>query len=66
MGMSNRGAEGAGARRDEARDRRAGGGQRIHFEALVAVGDLWQDARWCVASGESGVACAWDDAPLLR
>jgi tRNA(Ile)-lysidine synthase len=35
-------------------------------EALVAVGDLWQDARWCVASGESGVACAWDDAPLLR
>ena len=34
-------------------------------EALVAVGDLWQDARWCVAPGEPGVGCAWDDAPGL-
>ncbi len=34
-------------------------------EALVAVGDLWQDARWCVAAGEPGFGCAWDDAPVL-
>ena len=34
-------------------------------EALVAVGDLWQDARWCTAPGEPGVGCAWDDAPGL-
>jgi hypothetical protein len=34
--MSIRGAEGAGA---SAKERRAGGGQRIHFEALVAVGE---------------------------
>ena len=33
--------------------------------ALVAVGDLWQDARWCVAPGEPGVGCAWDDVPGL-
>jgi tRNA(Ile)-lysidine synthase len=34
-------------------------------ETLVAVGDLWQDARWCVAAGETGLGCAWDDAPVL-
>jgi hypothetical protein len=33
--MSTRGAEGNG----DAKDRRAGGGQRVHFEALVAVGE---------------------------
>ncbi|APR86694.1 Transcriptional regulatory protein algP [Minicystis rosea] len=32
--MSMRGAEG-----NDAKDRRAGGGQRVHFEALVAVGE---------------------------
>ena len=32
---------------------------------LVAVGDLWQDARWCVASGAPGVGCAWRGAPIL-
>lgn len=35
--MSMRGAEGNGA--TDAKDRRAGGGQRVHFEALVAVGE---------------------------
>ena len=34
--MSNRGAEGAGA---TAKERRAGGVQRVSFEALVAVGE---------------------------
>jgi hypothetical protein len=39
--MSIRGAEGAGGSGAEAGqkgERRAGGGQRVHFEALVAVG----------------------------
>jgi tRNA(Ile)-lysidine synthase len=34
-------------------------------EALVAVGDLWQDARWCVAAGEPGFGCEWLDAPIM-
>jgi tRNA(Ile)-lysidine synthase len=32
---------------------------------LIAVGDLWQDARWCVAAGAPGVGCVWHDAPPL-
>lgn len=32
---------------------------------LIAVGDLWQDARWCVAAGEPGVTCVWQNAPPL-
>ncbi len=34
-------------------------------ETLIAVGDFWQDARWCVAAGEAGFGCVWDDAPML-
>jgi tRNA(Ile)-lysidine synthase len=34
-------------------------------EDLIAVGDLWRDARWCVAAGAPGVGCIWDGAPLL-
>jgi tRNA(Ile)-lysidine synthase len=34
-------------------------------DALIAIGDLWQDARWCVAAGAQGFGCAWDDAPTL-
>ena len=37
--MSVRGAEGAGATGSETRERRAGGASRVHFEALVAVGE---------------------------
>ena len=38
--MSVRGAEGAGAAGSESgQERRASGGQRVHFEALVAVGE---------------------------
>ena len=37
--MSMRGAEGNGAAGSDGKDRRAGGAQRIHFEALVAVGE---------------------------
>jgi tRNA(Ile)-lysidine synthase len=32
---------------------------------LVAVGDLWVDARWCVAPEAAGIGCQWRDAPLL-
>ena len=32
---------------------------------LVAVGDLWQDARWCVAPKAPGFGCKWLDAPVL-
>ena len=32
---------------------------------LVAVGDLWQDARWCVAPEVPGFSCQWLDAPTL-
>jgi tRNA(Ile)-lysidine synthase len=34
-------------------------------DALIAIGDLWQDARWCVAAGEPGFGCVWDEAPNL-
>jgi tRNA(Ile)-lysidine synthase len=32
---------------------------------LIAVGDLWQDARWCVGAREPGFGCAWRGAPIL-
>jgi tRNA(Ile)-lysidine synthase len=32
---------------------------------LIAVGDLWQDVRWCVAEGAPGFGCVWKDAPAL-
>ena len=32
---------------------------------LIAVGDLWQNAHWCVAAGASGLGCVWKDAPVL-
>jgi tRNA(Ile)-lysidine synthase len=34
-------------------------------ETLIAVGDLWQDARSSVAAGETGLGCVWENAPLL-
>jgi tRNA(Ile)-lysidine synthase len=34
-------------------------------DELIAVADLWQDARWCVAAGAPGVGCEWRDAPIL-
>jgi tRNA(Ile)-lysidine synthase len=32
---------------------------------LIAVGDLWQDARWRVAAGAAGFGCVWKDAPIV-
>jgi tRNA(Ile)-lysidine synthase len=34
-------------------------------DALVAVGDLWQDARFSVPAGARGLACVWENAPNL-
>jgi tRNA(Ile)-lysidine synthase len=34
-------------------------------EALIAVGDQWQDARWRVAEDAPGFACRWEGAPVI-
>lgn len=34
-------------------------------DTLVAVGDLWLDARWCVPNGTLGLGILWEDAPVL-
>jgi tRNA(Ile)-lysidine synthase len=33
--------------------------------ALIAIGDLWLDARWCVPAGEAGRGFAWTNGPTL-
>jgi tRNA(Ile)-lysidine synthase len=32
---------------------------------LVAVGDLWQEARFCAPAAEPGLRIAWDKAPII-
>jgi tRNA(Ile)-lysidine synthase len=32
---------------------------------LIAVADLWVDARWRADAGSPGLACVWEDAPNL-
>jgi tRNA(Ile)-lysidine synthase len=34
-------------------------------EELIAVADLWVDARWCAAPDEPGLKVAWNNAPIL-
>jgi tRNA(Ile)-lysidine synthase len=34
-------------------------------ESLVAVADLWQDARWCVGAEVPGLGVVWQDAPIV-
>ena len=34
-------------------------------DALVAVADLWTDARWCVAPLEPGFAVVWEGGPII-
>jgi tRNA(Ile)-lysidine synthase len=34
-------------------------------DTLIAVGDLWQDARSSVARDSVGLGCVWEDAPPL-
>jgi tRNA(Ile)-lysidine synthase len=34
-------------------------------DALIAIGDLWLDARWCVPPLEPGFAVVWEQAPII-
>lgn len=34
-------------------------------DALLAVADLWLDARWCAAPGRPGFAIDWHQAPII-
>jgi tRNA(Ile)-lysidine synthase len=34
-------------------------------DTLIAVGDLWLDARWRVAAGSPGCGFAWPGAPII-
>jgi tRNA(Ile)-lysidine synthase len=34
-------------------------------DELIAVADLWLDARWCAAEGAPGLGCSWDDGPIM-
>ncbi len=34
-------------------------------DELIAIGDLWLDARCCAAAGAPGVGIAWNNAPLM-
>jgi tRNA(Ile)-lysidine synthase len=34
-------------------------------DALIAVADLWLDARWCVALPKPGFAIVWQQAPII-
>ncbi|MGB6307959.1 MAG: tRNA lysidine(34) synthetase TilS, partial [Steroidobacteraceae bacterium] len=34
-------------------------------DSLIAVADLWLDARWCVALGDPGLGLAWERGPII-
>lgn len=34
-------------------------------DTLIAVGDLWLEARWCVAPSQPGLGIAWEHAPVV-
>jgi hypothetical protein len=34
-------------------------------DELIAVGDLWLDARWCAPADATGLTVAWNNAPLV-
>jgi tRNA(Ile)-lysidine synthase len=34
-------------------------------DELIAVGDLWADARWCTAADEPGLGISWSNGPLM-
>ncbi len=34
-------------------------------DELIAVADLWLDARWCAAGDAPGLGIAWNNAPLV-
>jgi tRNA(Ile)-lysidine synthase len=34
-------------------------------DSLIAIGDLWLDARWCAPLGQAGFAVVWDEGPII-
>jgi tRNA(Ile)-lysidine synthase len=34
-------------------------------DSLIAIADLWLDARWCVPMGKAGFAVMWEQAPII-
>jgi tRNA(Ile)-lysidine synthase len=34
-------------------------------DTLIAVADLWMDARWCAAADAPGLGIAWNNAPIV-
>jgi hypothetical protein len=34
-------------------------------DALIAIGDLWLDARFRAAAGAPGLAIRWERAPII-
>jgi hypothetical protein len=34
-------------------------------DELIAVGDLWQEARFCAPPAEPGLRIAWRGAPII-
>jgi tRNA(Ile)-lysidine synthase len=34
-------------------------------DALIAIADLWLDARWCSLKGVAGLAIVWEAAPII-
>lgn len=34
-------------------------------DALIAIADLWLDARWCVPRPKTGCAIVWEQAPII-
>jgi tRNA(Ile)-lysidine synthase len=42
----------------------AGDGE-VAGNSLIAIGDLWSDARWCVAPSEPGLGILWENAPVI-
>jgi tRNA(Ile)-lysidine synthase len=34
-------------------------------DALIAIGDIWRDARWTAGREDPGVECVWDGSPEL-
>jgi tRNA(Ile)-lysidine synthase len=44
----------------------AGNPLHVHAgDALIAVGDLWSDARCCVAPPKPGLGIVWENAPVI-
>jgi tRNA(Ile)-lysidine synthase len=48
-----------------AREGAAAGRGAVAADDLIAVGDLWLEARWCVAPSEPGLGVVWENAPVI-